>query len=245
MKAAQFEEHLKFFRNHYTNVTHEDLTKFLAGEVWSKSKPGLIISFDDGLRSNYDFATPLLEKYGFTGWFMVPPGFIQADDNHQKDYAIANNIRCKTSYIDRIAMSWVELKDLITRGHQVCSHTYGHVRLPKTMHPDLVSFEVRASKKYLERRLGVTIFGFTWVGGEEENYSIFASDAIKDAGYSFSFNSNGGLILNYTDAFCLGRINIETEYSLQTVKFQLSGFMDLRYQFKRARINKLLLHSIC
>tara|TARA_B100000767_G_scaffold77782_1_gene74459 strand:+ start:12226 stop:13095 length:870 start_codon:yes stop_codon:yes gene_type:complete len=237
---AQFEQHLKYFHDHYSNVTEDELTKFLNGEVWNKSKPGLIISFDDGFRSNYDFAAPLLEKYGFTGWFMVPTGFIQVDEKHQKAYAIEHSMRCKTDYKERIAMSWVELRDLLFRGHQVCAHTHEHVRMPTSQNPDSVDFEVRESKKILEQRLGVPIFSFAWVGGEEENYSVYASDAIRDAGYSLSFNSNAGIILNRTNAFSLGRINIESEYSLETVRFQLSGFMDLFYQLKRSRINKIL-----
>ena len=241
--TAQFEQHLKFFYDHYSNVTQQELSNFLGGAKWNKKKPGLIISFDDGLRSNYDYAAPLLEKFGFTGWFVIPPGFIQSEKKHQKAYAVENNIRCRTYYNERIAMSWQEIRDLTRRGHHISSHTYGHVRLPRSVNPDKIDFEIRQSKKILEQYLDIPISSFGWVGGEEENFCTYASDAIRDAGYSFSFNSNAGIILNRTDAFSLGRINIESEYSLEAVKFQLSGFMDLFYQLKRARINKLLSKS--
>src|ERR1043165_5233388 len=66
--ATNLEEHLRWYAKRFTPVGHADLDRFLATGEWGASRPGLIISFDDGLRSNYDVARPLLEKYGFPGW---------------------------------------------------------------------------------------------------------------------------------------------------------------------------------
>ena len=68
--------------------------------------------------------TPLLEKYGFTSWFMIPPRFIQEETKYQREYNVNQSIRCRINYSERIAMSWDELRDLLRRKHQVCSHTY-------------------------------------------------------------------------------------------------------------------------
>ena len=236
----QFEDQLNYFRSCYSDVTEKDLEVFLNGGGWNKRKPGLILTFDDGLRSNYDVAAPLLEKYGFRGWFMVPPGFIEAGDKDQKVFAKNNNINCESEYSTRIAMSWVELENLSLKGHHICSHTLNHVRLPATMDEEVAKLEINQSKDVLEAHLKSSVRCFAWVGGEEENYSPFASKAIKKSGYYFSFNSNGGVITNKTNRFCLGRINIEVNYPLDLVKFQLSSIADLRYKFKRRRTNKIL-----
>jgi hypothetical protein len=70
-----FEKQLQFYTMHFSDVTEDDLGDFLFQKKWDKKKPGLIISFDDGDLSNYSVAAPLLEKYGFTGWFFIPTGF--------------------------------------------------------------------------------------------------------------------------------------------------------------------------
>jgi hypothetical protein len=66
-----FEEQLRFYRRRYDDVSLADLDRFFASRRSTKKRPGLIISFDDDLRSNFH-AAPLLERYKFTGWFTVP-----------------------------------------------------------------------------------------------------------------------------------------------------------------------------
>lgn len=237
----KLESHLTFYQKHYENVTEAELLAYLSGASWNKSRPGLVISFDDGLRSNYDVAASLLEKYGFTGWFMVPAGFAQINENDQKSYSAKHSIwdRSGTGH-KRIAMSTDELLDLVERGHTICGHTYDHTRLPPTIDLKHIRREIYDSKLFLETRLGISVNGFAWVGGEECNFSRNASRAIRMAGYKLSFNSNGGTITSETSRFKLGRVNIESYYSLPLVKFQLSWLFSLLYLPKRLRVNKIL-----
>src|SRR5438552_1803817 len=74
--AANFESHLAYYVKRFVNVNEDDLRGFLGGKPWLHSKPGLIISFDDGNRSHFELAAPLLEKHGLTGWFFIPSGLI-------------------------------------------------------------------------------------------------------------------------------------------------------------------------
>lgn len=39
------------------------------GRYCFKDKPGILLTFDDGLTANASVAAPLLKKYGFTGLF--------------------------------------------------------------------------------------------------------------------------------------------------------------------------------
>ena len=71
-ESSSLEQQLIFFKKHFSNVNQSDLNLFFANKEWHKDKPGLILSFDDGLRSNFDVAAPLLEKFGFTAWFFIP-----------------------------------------------------------------------------------------------------------------------------------------------------------------------------
>ncbi|MEO2003488.1 MAG: hypothetical protein ABGY41_05270, partial [Candidatus Poribacteria bacterium] len=70
-EAAAFEDQLRFYSKHFAPVGHDDLLALHEGS-WERDKPGLLLSFDDGLQSHVDVAAPLLEKYGMTGGCMVP-----------------------------------------------------------------------------------------------------------------------------------------------------------------------------
>src|SRR5262245_59144336 len=61
---ANFRRQMRFFARHFNSACEADLQILLSDGHWGKPKPGLIITFDDGLRTNYDVAAPLLEEFG-------------------------------------------------------------------------------------------------------------------------------------------------------------------------------------
>jgi peptidoglycan/xylan/chitin deacetylase (PgdA/CDA1 family) len=131
--AQNFEKQPLFFREHFTSVSFKEFEEFLVGKKWISEKPGLIISFDDGLRTNYDVALPLLEKYGFIGLFFVPVDFIDHPTSTQKQFALEHDI-IKGEYVVyyrdcRIAMSSEELRNLVAHNHVVGCHTRTHHRM--------------------------------------------------------------------------------------------------------------------
>src|SRR5262245_51829903 len=75
-RAADLRRHLEFFRRHYANVGPAELEAFLSSGAWAQGRPGLILTFDDGYRDNAIVAAPLLEEFGFTGWFMIPSDLV-------------------------------------------------------------------------------------------------------------------------------------------------------------------------
>ncbi|MFP6645407.1 MAG: polysaccharide deacetylase family protein [Candidatus Latescibacterota bacterium] len=69
---------------------------------------GLVcLTFDDGVRSQYDFVAPLLETIGFGATFYISEGLRFLED--------------KSCY-----MTWEEVSDLDTRGFEIGNHTRAH-----------------------------------------------------------------------------------------------------------------------
>jgi peptidoglycan/xylan/chitin deacetylase (PgdA/CDA1 family) len=240
--ADNFERQLQFYQKNFRPVTREDLRGLLAGH-WPHRQPGLLISFDDGLRDNFAVAAPLLEKYGFRGWFFVPAGLVDAPPAQQQMFAREHCINCleRTNgpADDRLAMSWAELRELAVRGHIVGCHTMNHVRLSRDLPPAELHLEIQAAKLRMEAMLEREIDTFCWVGGEEWAYSREAAESIRAAGYRYSFMTNSQPIFPGTDPFQLQRTNIEAAWPLDVVQFQLAGFLDLIYTAKRRRVNQL------
>jgi peptidoglycan/xylan/chitin deacetylase (PgdA/CDA1 family) len=201
----------------------------------------MLISLDDGLKSNYDIAAPLLEEYGFTGWFMIPVSFLDTDRSAQVNFASTNII----SYRERtdanaLAMSWDDVRDLESRGHIITCHSMNHKRLSDSLSDEELCEEIVNSKSALESRLGHPVSGFTWVGGEEASYSKRAFNFLLQTRYSEIFCTNCEPIVARQNPFFLDRSNIEAHFCLNQVRLVLGGLYDRKYDAKRERIFRLL-----
>lgn len=239
--ATSFEEHLRFYARHFAPISCEELVAFIDGVPRHAGKPGLVISFDDGLRSNYDIAAPLLERYGFAGWFFVPVGFIDAPVARQLEFARTHRIFSEPEVPSdgRLAMSWEELRSLTGR-HIVGNHTRSHRRLGPSVPADQIQDEVAAARADLERELGHAVRAFCWVGGEVTAYSPEAERQVRQAGYRCAFMNDSFPVLPGTDPLRVQRTNIEASWSLDVVRFQLSGVMDVLSAPKRRQVSELL-----
>jgi peptidoglycan/xylan/chitin deacetylase (PgdA/CDA1 family) len=237
--AEGFERQLDLYTQHFECIDPKKLLALQRGE-WRSSRPGLILSFDDGLRSHADVVAPLLEARGWVGWFMVPFSFVEAAPSAQELYAEEHQIgHAGHDYGDpRIAISWDDVRRLSSH-HVVGCHGLTHRRLGNTLAPGDFDAEIPQAKARLEAAAGREIDVFAWIGGEEASYSRGAADAIAQAGFRMSFMTNNAPIRAGCDLLQLQRTNIEAGDNEDLVRFQLSGIMDLFYRAKRDRVNRL------
>jgi peptidoglycan/xylan/chitin deacetylase (PgdA/CDA1 family) len=110
-------------------------------------KPALVsLTFDDGLRCQFEQAVPILDQYGFLATFFL----------------IANTDRIHTDGVkhpDWHKTDWNEkdiqfLKGMVKQGHEIGAHSVHH------RHPfldDDPSGEARGSKQWIESRMGIEI----------------------------------------------------------------------------------------
>lgn len=226
--AANFEDHLVFYSSRFANVTYHDLVDFLQDGKWPYDKPGLIISFDDGFRSHFETAAPLLEKHNFTGWFFVPAILCGNENDSLSDdrFMPAEETMTREHLLD------------LSEKHVIGCHTYTHCRLTGDLPTEKLRYEILDARRSLERSLGRPIKIFCWVGGEEYTYTKAAADLIKQE-FDLSFMTNTAVVSRTTDRLQLQRTNIEADNPLWLVRFQISGFMDIAYFPKRSRVNRL------
>ena len=228
--AENFEQQVRFYSERFNNVTENNLRNFLESGTWKHDKPGLIITFDDGLRSHREVAAPILEKYGFTGWFFVPSSAIS-----DLPAPVFQN-----KSIEDILENYLDTKQLkyLDKNHVVGCHTETHFWLSEENSAETLKNETLGAKKKLENLLGHEVDIFCWVGGEEFSYSKTAAEFIKQ-GYKLSFMTNNEIVTPKTNPLQIQRTNIEADNPLWLVRFQLSGLMDLAYYPKRKRVNEL------
>jgi peptidoglycan/xylan/chitin deacetylase (PgdA/CDA1 family) len=237
--SAAFVEQLRFYRRHFVPVGYKELIE-LQSSRWPSSRPGILLSFDDGLRSHAEVVAPLLEEQGFPGWFFVPPGFLDTPEDEQAAFARRNHITTRggTAATDRVAMTWDEVRRL-DRCHIIGCHTLTHRRLTDSTSVDALEREVEMAKLRLEEEIGHPVAAFAWVGGEEGSYSRAAACMIRKAGFEVSFMTNSAVIRPGADPFELQRTNVEAFNPPELLQFQLSGLVDVLYLPKRRRIRQL------
>ena len=105
-----------------------------------------IINFDDNWRSQYQYAKPILDKFQFKATFYVVCDYI---DNKNR-------------------ISWDELKNLYSEGHEIGSHTMSHANLDNIMMDGTAHNEIIESKKCIEDRgIKVNSFSYPFNSGDD------------------------------------------------------------------------------
>ena len=108
------------------------------------SRPAIVsLTFDDGLRCQFERAVPILDRYGFPATFFLVANTdpIHTDGGQHPDWR-------KVNWSDEDVQS---LKRLITRGHEIGAHSMTHRRPGLDDNP---KFEAEGSKQWIESRLG-------------------------------------------------------------------------------------------
>jgi hypothetical protein len=104
----------------------------------------VILNFDDGRKTQFSHAKPILDKYGFKATF----------------YIVCNYIEKKPGFMD-----WDEVKKLYEEGHDIGSHSMNHFDLSKLSTKDL-KYEIGESKECLENHgIDATSFAYPFNKG--------------------------------------------------------------------------------
>ncbi len=242
--AAEFEKQLRLFKELFVPATRADLDVLLSQGVWPHQRPGIILTFDDGLRSHYEVIAPLLDKLGFQGWFFVPVDLLAVAPAEQPAAAVRHSVlhECDTAQDPRVFMTERQAADLAER-HVVGCHTASHVRLSSKLSDAELAAELDRAKQRLEDILGRKVDSFSWVGGEEWAYSEAAA-AIVAKLFDYAFTTNTCVTRPGTPRLNIARTHIEAFFSASLVRLQLSGMMDLYYRPKRRRLDACLVPCI-
>lgn len=188
-RAGQYDRELAHYSQAFSSVNEEELDEYLTTGRWRKPKPGLIVAVYEGYRNGYDVFAPLLERYGFIGWFFIITGFLNSTVANQLVYAQGHEIDMETrEYPDgRYAFTWEQVREL-DRKHVIASHARSHTQL-SILDPAAVEREVVGSQEDFEKRLGHKVRAFASLTGPSYGENSTADRFIAAAGYDFVFSN--------------------------------------------------------
>lgn len=188
-RTVTYRRQLAWYARHFTGVNDQELTAFLTTGRWQKCKPGLILAFYNGYRNNFDVMKPLLDHYGFTGWFFVPTDFVNAAPKDQRAFAAGHNMRVMPEEHsgDRLALSWDELR-VLDCAHVVASHTKTHTKISHE-NVDALREELIGPQLEFAKQLGHHVRALAWLWGSPFGVFPVADKLVLEAHYSLLFSN--------------------------------------------------------
>lgn len=193
--ARSFEEQIESLaRQGYDSVAPEQILAFLTTSKPLPTKP-IMITVDDGWRSNIDVMMPILDRYGFGCTIFVTTG-PQAW------------IFKKFHGLDR-GLTAEEVRDLHRRGVHIGSHTVNHPYLIE-MNDEEIRREFSESRATLEDWTGAPC-RYLSIPGNFYNRRI--ARIARECGYRAVFTANVGTVSRTTDLFDIQRLIVEGAFS--------------------------------
>ncbi len=180
VSASNFEYQMAFLKKYkYNVISLDELVSAIRGR---KELPhnSVVLTFDDGYVDNYENAFPILKRYKFPATFFIVPRLVG-----KKGY-----------------LTWEQAKEMDTGTINFGSHTYSHCYLPEFSEKEQ-KWEISASKKMIERRLGHPIHNFCYRTG---GFTDFTKSQVQKAGYLSACTTNRGYDRFNHDVYELKRV---------------------------------------
>ena len=193
-----FRNQMKYLKdNNYTTLTLDELYSYMKTGKDLPNKP-IVITFDDGYKDNYTNAYPILKEFNLKATIFVIINTI----DHEKDYLTSTEIKLMDSNNIRIE-----------------SHTSSHEHLDQISYVDNVN-TMKTSKIKLEKILNKKIDYIAYPYG---GYTSNTIKAAKQSGYKLAFSTEFGLIDKNDNIYSLGRIFVNSNFSLEEFKVKLTS----------------------
>jgi peptidoglycan/xylan/chitin deacetylase (PgdA/CDA1 family) len=151
----------------------------------------IVITFDNGYPEQATFAPRVLSRYGWPG--------------------VLNEITAGHLHPD-------QLRRLVALGWEIDSHSVSHPDLT-TLSPAQLHYQLVASRRYLQRLLGVPVDSFCYPSSK---YDAAVIAAVRAAGYSNATTENAGYATR-NDPFLLDRFEIEGGQGVAGLAADLRG----------------------
>jgi peptidoglycan/xylan/chitin deacetylase (PgdA/CDA1 family) len=167
-------------RHGYVGATFAEVVR---GEVGAKT---VAVTFDDGFRSVFQHALPVLSELGLRATIFVPAGLMGIGAPMQwrgMDRWVGTEWENEL-----LPMTWDELRQLRDAGWEVASHTWSHARLPQ-LSDDALARELLSSRERCAEEMGVPCETLAYPYGD---YDPRVESAAQDAGYAAAASIHPG-----------------------------------------------------
>ena len=229
---SKIKKNLIYLKKNYNFIDPKQFKK----DFNLKNKKNLLITFDDGFKSNYYFAEKVLNKIGIKAVFFIITDFIKIDKNSKVKKNLFKNIDIdkKIYHRDKLdLMTLSDIKKLQKMGHVIGSHTKSHLMLSKIKSNKELKKEISRPLVFFKKNKINNYGFFAFPFGVFSSFN-YRSYKVAKKNYKFIFSGIRGDNPKFKNIFY--RENIEEIYNLDSILFFISGYADFLYSKYRKKL---------
>ena len=165
--ASKLKDQLQKLKKDWKFINVKDFENHINEKKILKGK-NLLLTFDDGFKSNFYVAKKILKKLNIKAVFFVPSDFVKIKKNVQLKKFVKKNIfdNQKINNYEKFKnMTIKDLKSLIKDGHTIGCHTKTHANLGFINNIAKLKKEILDSAKSLENLLKIKVKHFAYTYG--------------------------------------------------------------------------------
>lgn len=202
-EIENFDRLLKLLSKHYSFIGYSDaVNKILTGNI---DKAYICISSDDGFKNNLA-AAKIMDRYGVKGCFFVNPDTIGLKDFSKVKSFCKNRLHFPPTEF----MDWNDLHNLTKRGHEIGSHTMGHINIAET-NINIVEDNINKSFQILNDRIG-DVSHFAYPYGRFFHFNKQAFDLVYRAGFTSCATAERGCHISSAKKLSINQLLIRRDH---------------------------------
>jgi peptidoglycan/xylan/chitin deacetylase (PgdA/CDA1 family) len=223
---SAFKEQMDFLKkNNYSVMRLEELI-FYIKEQKEITKNSVVITFDDGYKTNYTNALPILKQYNFPATIFLAADYIGTNEV----FPWLNDLCGRDDEVKEnwMPLSWTEIIEMSRDGITFGSHTCSHSNIRKMSRKDFEK-EIERSKDVIERQINKQInlfsypFSFPKYRRRYKGLLDETREALLKRGFLGACTTIIGTNSLKNDPFSLKRIQIKNTDNLFSFKAKLEG----------------------
>ncbi len=190
VSRGNFDSQIRYLSNNgYRSISLNQLIGYIDGDQIDLPSKSVIITFDDGFRGNYEYALPVLQRYGMAATFFT------IVNKMDKEYML----------------TWRQLKAMQDGRMSIQSHTMNHLLL-SNLDWKRTREELSRSKEIIEQHTGEEVRFISLPNGDSNRY--YESIA-REVGYAGGCSSIFGYNTRRSNPFYLKRIAVKGHFSIR------------------------------
>ena len=211
LSAEAFDAQMAYLkRSGFQVVGLDDFADFIEGKR-SLPRKSVVLTIDDGYRSAYTVAYPILKKYGFRATLFVYTDFVGSG----------------------AGLTWAQMKEMVASGLiDIQPHSKSHSNMARQRNEESpndyqkrVLRELRAPASQIKKRLGITAHTFAYPYGA---VNAGVADAAAREGYRLAVTVTRGSNPTFTHPYMVRRTMIYGDDGIDVFAKRLKTFQPMR-----------------
>lgn len=228
----KFNTQLLLLKKDWNFISPYEFYKIISGKKKNNQR-SLLITFDDGFKSNLTVAEKYLRRFKLNAIFFIPLKFALLKNKKEKIFFIKHNLDIKKLNEKMNNLDVSDIKRILKLNNVIGAHTFSHKNLKNIRNKKKINFEIIGSANKLQRILKIKIINFSFNFGRLEHISPTILNLSKKR-FKYVFTGIRGENLKSKKIFF--RDNISPDDNIFDLYTYLGGFLDFLYKKERKKI---------